>query len=70
MNGNGGSYIRIGVWVLIVGWVALCGWWVDLQGKVDASQDTRIEAKVDKDQYWRDQDRMFKQLTRIEDAVK
>ena len=68
MNGSG-SYIRIGAWVLIVGLVALSGWWVNLQGKVDARQDAHIEAKVDKVQYWRDQDRMFEQLDRIEGLV-
>ncbi len=70
MANGSGSYIKVGAWALVLFLAGLGAWWVDLQGKVDASQDTRIEAKVDKDQYWRDQDRMFKQLTRIEDAVK
>ena len=68
LNGNG-KYIKIGVWTLIGALVLLSGWWVDLQGKVDARQDIQIESKVDKVQYWRDQDRMFQQLDRIEKKV-
>ncbi len=68
-NGQG-SYIKIGAWTLALFLAGLGAWWVDLQGKVDASQDIQIESKVDKDQYWRDQDRMFLQLDRIEKAVK
>ncbi len=70
INGESGSYIKVGAWALIIALVILAGWWIDLQGKVDARQDTQIEQKVDKVQYWRDQDRMFQQLDRIEKAVK
>ncbi len=49
--------------------LALIGWYADTQAGIDRAQNVQIEKKVDKDQYWFDQNRIFEILKEIREAV-
>lgn len=66
MNGHR-IKIGIGTFLLIVSGVV--AWYVNTQAGIDKEQNVQIEKKVDKDQYWFDQNRIFEILKEIREAV-
>ena len=50
--------------------IAVITWYVDSQTNINEKQDIKIEKKVDKDQYWFDQNRIFEILKEIKEAVR
>jgi hypothetical protein len=66
MNGH---RIKIGIGTILLIVSGVVAWYVNTQAGIDKEQNVQIEGKVDKDQYWFDQNRIFEILKEIREAV-
>ena len=65
-----GNFIRISAITLLAFLLAAFVFFSDRQLNVDAAQNVQIEKKVDRLEYYRDMDQIFKQLDQIIKWVK